>query len=153
MVDYSKFDKKVDLAALQNDIENAPKQEYENVPRGTYIVSIENMEISETKKGDKLRFTAEFAIKEGKYKGRKMWFHRVICGNTSANWTDAQAIKSIITWLGELGTETEPEFLNYQDFAECVLDIFQEVQNKVELEIYYDADKFDPVKINEVFDL
>ena len=54
--------------------------------------------------------------------------------------------------LDKLETETIPEFVNYADFADCVLDIFQEVQGKVEAEVEWAAKKFNPITIKEVFD-
>ena len=152
-IDFSKFDAAVDTAALQKDLNDAKVNEFEDVPDGKYIVSIEKMEIKLTKTGDKLMFAVQFKIKEGEYANRMIFFNRVISGNTSPKWTNAQAIKSVITWLSELETEVEPEFINYEDFADCVLDIFQEVQNTVELEVQYKGDAFNPVTINEVFDL
>lgn len=152
-IDFSKFDAAVDTAALQKDVNDAKANEFEDVPDGKYIVSIEKMEIKLTKKGDKLMFAAQFKIKEGEHKNRMIFFNRTISGSTSEKWTDAMAIKSIITWLDKLETEVEPEFINYEDFADCVLDIFQEVQGKIELEVDYKGDAFNPVTINEVFDL
>lgn len=152
-IDFSKFDNKVDLDALQKEVDEAKETDFEDVPDGTYIVGIEKMEIKETKAGDKLMFAAQFKIKEGEYKSRMIFFNRVISGNTSPKWTDAQAIKSVITWLDKLETDIEPEFINYEDFSDCVLDIFQEVQNAVEMEVAYKGNAFNPVTINEVFDL
>jgi len=152
-IDFSKFDAAVDTAALQKDVNEAKATEFEDVPDGKYIVSIEKMEIKLTKKGDKLMFAAQFKIKEGQHKNRMIFFNRTISGSTSEKWTDAMAIKSIITWLDKLETEVEPEFINYEDFADCVLDIFQEVQNTVELEVQYKGDAFNPVTINKIFDL
>lgn len=152
-IDFSVFDNKVDLDALQKEVDEAKDNEFEDVPDGTYIVGIEKMEIKLTKAGDKLMFAAQFKIKEGEYANRLVFFNRVISGNTSAKWTDAKAIKSVITWLEKLETEIVPEFINYEDFADCILDIFQEVQGTVELEVDYKGDAFNPVTIKEVFDL
>lgn len=92
-------------------------------------------------------------IKEGPHKGRLLFFNRVISGNkTSEKWNDGKAIKSVCTWLDKLETETVPEFYNYSDFADCILDIFQEVQGKVEAEVDWAAKDFNPITINEVFD-
>lgn len=152
-IDYSAFDNKIDLEGLQKEVEEAKETDFVDVPDDTYVVSIEKMEIKLTKAQDKLMFAAQFKIKEGEYANCMIFFNRVISGNTSPKWTDAQAIKSVITWLSKLKTEAEPEFINYGDFADCVLDIFQEVQNTVELEVDYRADNFNPVTIKEVFDL
>lgn len=156
-VDFSAFDAKMD-PNLQDDVKNA--KEFADVPNGDYIVSVDKMEVKKTKANDKLMFAVQMSIKENadgtksEQKGRKIFFNRVISGNrVSENWNDGRAIKSVITWLDKLNTEIVPEFINYSDFAEMVLDIFQEIQGKVELDVTYKADNFNPVTINEVFDL
>ena len=151
-VDFSKFDEAVNTEELQKEVEAA--QEFADVPDGEYIVSIEKMEIKLTKAGDKLMFAVQMKIKEGEQKGRMVFFNRVVGGNKNSDkWNDGKAIKSVITWLEKLETETMPEFINYADFAECILDIFQEVQGSIEVEVDYAAKKFNPVTINEVYDI
>lgn len=156
-VDFSAFDAKMD-PNLQEDVKNAKK--YEDVPNGDYIVSVDKMEVKTTKAGDKLMFAVQMSIKENSdgsksnQKGRKIFFNRVISGNrVSESWNDGKAIKSVITWLDKLETDLIPEFVNYSDFAELVLDIFQEIQGKVELDVTYKASDFNPVSINEVYDI
>lgn len=156
-VDFSAFDAKMD-PNLQEDVKNA--KEYEDVPNGDYIVSVDKMEVKTTKAGDKLMFAVQMSIKENSdgsksnQKGRKIFFNRVISGNrVSESWNDGKAIKSVITWLDKMGTDLIPEFVNYSDFAELVLDIFQEIQGKVELDVTYKASDFNPVSINEVYDI
>ena len=156
-VDFSAFDAKMD-PNLQNDVKNA--KEYEDVPNGDYIVSVDKMEVKTIKAGDKLMFAVQMSIKENSdgskssQKGRKIFFNRVISGNrVSESWNDGRAIKSVITWLDKLETDLIPEFVNYSDFAELVLDIFQEIQGKVELDVTYKASDFNPVSINEVYDI
>lgn len=153
-IDFSAFDNNVDTEQLAQDVANAPAQEFDEVPNGTYIVGFEAMEIKLTKAGDKLMFATQCKIKEGDQKGRMIFFNRVISGNKNTEkWNDGRAIKSVITWLEKLETETVPEFFNYQDFADCVLDIFQEVKDVVEAEVEYKADNFNPISIKEVFDV
>lgn len=156
-VDFSAFDAKMD-PNLQDDVKNA--KEYEDVPNGDYIVSVDKMEVKTTKAGDKLMFAVQMSIKENSdgsksnQKGRKIFFNRVISGNrVSESWNDGKAIKSVITWLNKLETDLIPEFVNYSDFAELVLDIFQEIQGKVELDVTYKASDFNPVSINEIYDI
>lgn len=151
-IDFSAFDNKVNLSELQKEVAEADASAFEDVPDGTYIVGFEKMEIKLTNAKDKLMFAVQCKIKEGEHKGRMIFFNRVISGNSSPKWTDGQAIKSVCTWLDKLETETVPEFINYEDFAGCVLDIFQEIQGKVEAEIEYVAKKFNPITIKEVFD-
>ena len=99
-VDFSAFDKKVDLDALQEEVKNADLSSFEDVPDGTYIVGFDKMEIKPTKAKDKLMFAVQCKIKEGPHKGRLLFFNRVISGNkTSEKWNDGKAIKSVCTWL------------------------------------------------------
>lgn len=153
-IDFSMFDNKVDLNELQDEVNNAPDNEFDEVPDGIYVVKIEKMEIKLTKAGDKLMFAVQCKIIEGEQENRNIFFNRVISGNkVSEKWNDGRAIKSVITWLQKLETNVVPEFINYEDFAGCVLDIFQEIQGKVELEVDYKASNFNPITIKEVYDI
>ena len=153
-VDFSAFDAAIDNDALQKEVANAKVNDYEDVPDGTYIVSIEKMELTMTKETNKPMFAVQCKIKEGQHKGRMIFFNRVVGGNRNSDkWNDGKAIKSVITWLEKLETETTPEFFNYTDFAECILDIFQEIQGIIEMEVDYAAKKFNPITIKEVFDI
>lgn len=156
-IDYSKFAANVDLDALQKDVENAKDTEFEDVPDGKYIVSIEAMEIKETKAGNKLMFAVTAKIKEGEFKNRLLFFNRVILGNSSPKWTDAQAIKSVITWVNKMVAEGEApvEFINYPDFEEQILDVFQSVKGKIEIEMDWKAKNFNPMSYtaDDVYDL
>lgn len=146
-VDFSKIDEAVDLKGLQQDMEDS-KNNFSDVPKGTYIVSIEKMEIGETK-DHRPMFKMQCKIKEGEYKNRNLFLNRVIYGTKN----DGSMIQSVLTMLDKLQTQTIPEFTGYNNFVTNVLDIFQEVQGKVELEIEYDADAFNSISIKEVFDI
>jgi hypothetical protein len=154
-VDFSKFDAAVDQAALQKEVQEAKDTEFADVPDGEYVVSIEKMEIKTTNAGDKLMFAVQAKIKEGEQKGRMIFFNRVITGNSSPKWTDGQAIKSVCSWVNELlSPDEEPvTFVNYADLADQVLDVFQSIQNSVEVRVDYAAKKFNPIHIKEVYDL
>jgi hypothetical protein len=165
-VDFSKFDEQVDLEGLQKEYQEAGDTEFADVPDGKYIVSIEKMEIKLTKTDEKPMFSVQCKIKEGvdkhgdsvetDQKNRMIFFNRKICGNkTSETWNNGKAIKSVCTWVNKLlGDDEEPvEFVNYSDFAEQILDVFQSIQNNIEVEVSYAAKAFNPISINEVFDL
>lgn len=154
-IDFSAFDGKIDLNALQKEVQEAPDNDFADVPDGEYIVSIEKMEIKLTKNNDKLMFAVQCKIKEGDQENRMIFFNRVISGNSSAKWTDGQAIKSVCTWVNKLLAEDEEpvSFINYQDFADQILDVFQSIQNEVEVAVDYKANAFNPITIKEVFEL
>lgn len=150
-IDFSAFDQKVDLQALQKEVAEA--KEFEDVPKGEYICSIEKMELVLTKTDNMPMFSVQMKIKEGDQKGRMIFWNRKVCGNKNTEkWNDGKAIKGVCTWLDKLETETVPEFVNYADFAECILDIFQEVHGNVEVQVSYDEKAFNPITILEVFD-
>lgn len=151
-VDFSAFDEKIDLNELQKEVQDTP--DFVDVPNGEYVIDIEKMEIKETKNGDKLMFAVQAKIKEGEYENRKIFFNRVITGNTSPNWTDAKAIKSVCSWINGLLPEDDPgvEFVNYSDFADQILDVFQSIQGYIEVLVDYKAGNFNPMKIKEVYD-
>lgn len=156
-VDFKQFDKLVDQKELKKQMEAAP--DYDDVPKGTYIAVIDKMEIKPTKAGDKLMFAVQLGITETvnapkKQDKRKIFFNRVICGNkTSEKWNDGVAIKGVISWVEKLLDEGDTiEFKNYSQFAEEILDIFQDICPGISVQISYDPDAFNPVTIEEVFD-
>lgn len=156
-VDFNKFDKMVNGDELKKQMDAA--QEFDDVPKGQYMAVIDKMEIKETKNKDKLMFAVQLGITETldapkKQDKRKIFFNRVICGNKSTErWNDGVAIKGVISWITKLLDEGDSiEFKNYSQFAEEVLDIYQDICPQVSLKINYDPDAFNPVEIVEVFD-
>lgn len=153
-MDFKDFDKKIDSEALAKEVKEAP--DFTDVPKGDYIVSLDKMELTGTKKDGRPMFAASFKIKEGDQKGRLLFFNRVIYGNKNTDkWNDGRAIKSVCTWINQLLTDDDDpvEFVNYSDFADQILDVFQMLKDSVEIDISYNADSFNPVTINEVMDL
>ena len=156
-MDFDKFDKMVDNKELKKQMDAAP--EYDDVPKGVYICDIDKMEIKTTKAGDKLMFAVQLGITETieapkKQDKRKLFFNRVICGNkTTERWNDGVAIKGVISWIENLLDEGDTiEFKNYSQFADEILDIYQDICPGIALKINYDPDAFNPVSIEEVFD-
>ena len=135
-VDFSAFDKKVDLDALQEEVKNADLSSFEDVPDGTYIVGFDKMEIKPTKAKDKLMFAVQCKIKEGPHKGRLLFFNRVISGNkTSEKWNDGKAIKSVCTWLGKLETEPYRNFTIILTLLIVFLTFFRKCRERLKLRL------------------
>lgn len=158
-VDFSKFDEAVNSDELKKEINEAPEQQFDEVPAGRYIIAIESMEVKPTKKGDKLMFSVGARIKETveaakKQDNRCIFFNRVISGNRSTEtWNDGRAIKGVLTWLSEI-VDHDVEFESYSKFAAEVESIFKdEVEDAIEIEIDYDPEAFNPISIVEVYDV
>ena len=156
MVDFKEFDEKVDLNAVQKEVEESDDSGFTDVPDGAYVVSIEKMELTVTKAEKKPMFAVQCKIVEGAQKGRMIFFNRVVGGNKNTDrWNDGKAIKSVITWINKLLTEEDDpvDFVNYSDFAEQILDVFQLVQGNIELDVEYKKDAFNPITIKEVYEV
>lgn len=156
-VDFNKFDQMINQKELKEQMEQAP--EYDDVPKGTYLVDIKALEVKPTKLGDKLMLSTQMQIVETidapkNQNKRYVFWNRVICGNkTTDKWNDGVAIKGVISWLEKLLDEGDTiEFKNYSQFAEEILDIFQEICPEISLKVKYDPDAFNPITIVEVFD-
>ena len=80
-------------------------------------VKIEKMELAATKDGRPM-FKVQCRILDGEFKKWCLFMNRVIYGTKN----DANMIASVLGWLDKLGSETIPEFKNYSQFAENVLD-------------------------------
>jgi hypothetical protein len=149
-MDFSKFDANINQADLQKQLEEAknnPQQTDREVPEDNYTVKIEKMELGATKDGRPM-FKVQCRILEGEFKKWCLFMNRVIYGTKN----DANMIASVIGWLEKLESSMEVEFKNYSQFADLVLDIFEEVADSVELDVHYDPDAFNSISILEVFD-
>ena len=149
-MDFSKFDNAINQADLQKQLEEAknnPQQTDREVPAGNYTVKIEKMELAATKDGRPM-FKVQCRILEGEFKKWCLFMNRVIYGTKN----DANMIASVIGWLEKLEPSVQVEFKNYSQFADLVLDIFEEVADAVELDVEYNPDAFNSISIKDVFD-
>jgi hypothetical protein len=149
-MDFSKWDNQVneDMAKAVEEAKNNPQQSNKEVPAGTYTVKIEKMEIGATKDGRPM-FKVQCRILEGEFKKWCLFMNRVIAGTKN----DANMIASVIGWLEKLEPCMAVEFKSYSQFADLVLDIFEEVADAIELEVDYDPEAFNSISIEEVFDV
>ena len=148
-MDFSKFDNVINEEQLKQ-IDEAKKNNNNNnteLPKGDYTVKIEKMELGATKDGRPM-FKVMCRVIEGKYKKCCLFMNRVVYGTTN----DTNMIASVLGWLAKLETEVKPEFKSYSQFAENILDIFEEVEGAVELDVLYDSKAFNSITIKEVFD-
>lgn len=162
IMDFSKFDNAVDTKAIEEAKANGAGQSFD-APAGNYVARIEKMELKATKDGRPMFSVMLRVVEAGEeateavtkylshFKAKKpcLFMNRVIYGTQN----DANMIASVLGWLDKLETEVKAEFKNYSQFADNVLDIFEEVADAIELDVSYDPDKFNSIEINEVFDL
>lgn len=158
-MDFSKFDKKVDMKKIEEQKKAAAENSFEDVPAGKYIAKIESMELGATK-DERPMFKVQMRLVDGsglvereflsKYKNKKpcVFMNRVIFGTKD----DGRMIQSVETWLTKIFPDDNPiVFSGYNDFAEQILDIAEDCDS-LEFEIDYDSSKFNSISILEVFD-
>lgn len=72
-MDFSKFDKEVDLDGLKNDLAEVEKNggsgERKEVPHGTYEVKVDKLELTESKTSGNPMVTCWFKVLSGEFKG------------------------------------------------------------------------------------
>ena len=174
-IDFAALDKKVNFgelsAAIKEAEENGGTGNYEELPKGEYIIRIENLEVGETKDGRPMlkvmgrvqeAVSADDAEKSNNadaikffdnYKGKKkpcVFMNRVLYGTKN----DGNMIASAVGWLNTLEPQdTTATFESYSQFNDCVLDIFEEIEGAVEYHVEYDPDAFNTISIVEAFDI
>ena len=152
-MDFSAFDKKVDVEGLKRDVQeaekNQPSGDYPEIPKGKYEVKFENIEMRATKKDGRPMLSVQARILEGEFKKKCLFMNRVLFGTKN----DGNMIASAKGWLKKLGTNIDIEFENYSQFAEVVMDVAEAVEDGFEYLIEYDPEAFNQITIKEVFEV
>ena len=149
-MDFSKFNKAVDLNALKHDIEEAEQNggsgDYKEVPAGTYEVKIEKMEIKESKKGDPM-LSVWFKVLTGEWENSRIFMNQVI--------TQGFQIHICNTFLRSLDTGLDVVFDDFEQYANLVMDVHEKIdEQQLEFALKYGkTDKgFSTFEITEVFE-
>lgn len=150
-IDWNKFDKKVDLEGLKNDVAQALENDdgdFKEVPHGSYEVKIEKLELTESKSSHNPMFSCWMKILEGDYKGSMIFMNQVI--------TQGFQIHIVNKFLRSLveGMDVSVEFISYADYANEILDISEKIDGKREYLVEYgERNGFNTFEIKEVFEV
>lgn len=157
-MDFSAFDKQVDMKSLQEQVAEAEKNggtgDYPEIPKGTYMVKLEKLELGATgpSKGSRPMVKAMFRITEGEFKKHCLFMNRTIFGTKN----DANAIASTVGFLKKLEPSEDVGpvvFQSYSQFADLLDDIMEDVDGELEYEVDYDPDAFNSISIKEVYEV
>lgn len=144
-MDFSKFDKQVDLEGLKKDIEDSASGDFKEVPLGNYEVAITKLELTESKKGDPM-VTCWFKILNGEYANSLIFMNQVI--------TQGFQIHIVDEFLRSLETDIDVKFESYSQYNELLLDIFEAVNGNLEFGLKYgDRKGFNTFEITDVFEV
>lgn len=153
-MDFSAFDKQIDVKQLQADAEEIKKNggtgDFPELPAGTYMIKLDKLELGETK-DHRPMMRGQFSITEGEYKKRKIFVNRVVFGTKN----DANMIANVLAFLESLAPSEDVGpmvFTGYAALADLIMDVAEDVAGLV-YEAEYDAEAFNPISIKEVFEL
>lgn len=152
-MDFSKFDEQVNLEQLKKDAEEIKKNggtgDYPEIEEGVYHGKVEKLEVGSTKDGRPM-LKCQFRITEDPHKKSCLFFNRVLYGTKN----DANMIASACGWLESLEPSEDigpVEFQSYNQFAELVLDIAEDIA-ELEYDVEYDPNEFNNISIIDVFE-
>lgn len=145
-IDFSKFDKQVDLEGLKKDIEDSANNDFKEVPHGKYEVAITKLELSESKKGDPMVKVWFKIVSDGEFKNSLIFMNQVI--------TKGFQIHIMDDFLRSLGTDIDVHFESYSQYNELLMDVFEAIEGNFEYALNYSDNKgFDKFEIEDIFEL
>lgn len=141
---WEKFDKEVD-EDMQKKIAEAENSEYAEVPLGDYEVKVDNMELKISKSGNPM-LSIWFRIVAGDFNNNLLFMNQVI--NQPFQIGLANKI------LRALDPNKEVEFESYTQYANLILDIFEDIDGKFEYALKYGEKKgFSTFEVLDVFEV
>jgi len=156
--DWEKFDQECDIESLQKDVEEVEKNggtgDFEPVPDGEYVVAVEKMELTQSKKGDPM-LTIWFKILEGDYENKRIFYNKVMQPqNERAFGLQVHQNNEMLRALWDCEKD-DVKFTGFKDYAELVLDIHEDIDGKFEYLIEKKTDEkgFEQFKIIEIYDV
>lgn len=146
---WEEFDKVIDVEGLKKDTQEAAENgggNFDIVPNGTYEVEVNQLELKKSKKGDPM-LSCWLKIADGEYKKSLIFYNQVLVkgfGMHAAN-----------EFLRSLDSGIKIEFINFKQYHEMLLDVFEAVNGKLSYQLEYgENDKgYNTFKIEDVFEL
>lgn len=148
-MNWNEYDKKVDVEALQKDIEAAAdgEGEYKDVPAGNYEVEVEKLELKMSKTNKPMVFIQFKIINNSKgYNGSRIFMNQVVQQGFGLHMAN--------TFLKSLKAG-DVEFKNYQQYDELLDSLLETIQSKkysYHLEYGQNDKGYNTYKIKEVFE-
>lgn len=167
MSKFDDFNKAINKDQLAKDMKEAKENEYKEVPKGTYTVKFEKMEVGECGENAKTPHAPLFKLqaritgkvdKEGDtvpsgYDKQCIFMNKVLyVAQETEKWNNGKAIQVVVSFLEGIQSETPIIFENYDQFADLVLDLAEECEN-LEFEVEYNPDAFNSISIKDVWEV
>lgn len=165
---FDDFNKKINMKELEDQMSAASDQNgngnYQTVEKGQYRVKLSKMEVG--KCSDKAKIPGAPLLKidfkilpseefGNKFKNYHIFMNKVLyTERNDETWNRGKLIKSVIGWLDSLEPSDDIgdiQFEDYDQFAELILDIAEDVSN-LQYDVTYDPDAFNAIQIDEVYE-
>ena len=150
---FSKWDKAIDTEGLAKDVEEAAKdggnRTYKEVPVGQYEVSVEQLELKASKKGDPMVSIWFKIVSDGEYKGSMIFMNQVITQGFQIHNCN-EILRAMVQ---EMDDAPEIAFETYSQYADLIMDIHEAVSGNFEFALNYGQNSkgFNTFEITEVF--
>lgn len=146
---FEKFNQAIDTKGLQDDIKAAAenKTDFAEVTPGNYEVSIKQMELKASKKGDPMLSIQFKILSAGQFKGQLLFYNQVL--------TTGVGIHNANQLLRSLESEVDVQFQDYVQYNDIINEVFAAVEDsKLEYALEYGENSkgFKTYKITDVFE-
>lgn len=153
---FDKWEQEFDYEGLQKDIDEAEKSSgsYKEVPHDTYEVSVERMELKESKKGDPM-VSIWFKIVAGEYKGCRIFYNQVIANQYGIKNNNDVLRSMKLRTIENLEASGMKLFQNHRQYNNLLMDCAEEIDaEKITFELKYGEGKngFHTYEITDVFE-
>lgn len=146
---WEKFDKAIDIEGLQKDVAEAAQcggGTYKEVPHGKYEVSIEKLELVESKSKKDPMVSCWMKIVSGDFKGNRIFMNQVL--------TKGFQIHIANEFLRSLDSGSDISFETYSQYGQVLMDVHEAIDGQLEYVVEYGEKKgFNTFEIVEVFDV
>lgn len=146
---FEKFNQAIDTKGLQDDIKAAAenKTDFAEVTPGNYEVSIKQMELKASKKGDPMLSIQFKILSAGQFKGQLLFYNQVL--------TTGVGIHNANQLLRSLESDVDVQFQDYVQYNDVISAVFAAVEDaKLEYALEYGENSkgFKTYKITDVFE-
>lgn len=150
---FDKWDNNIDTKGLAEDVKQAAidgeNRTYKEVEPDEYEVSVEQMEVKASSKGDPMVSIWFKIVSDGEYKGSMIFMNQVITQGFQVHIVN-ELLRAMIE---ECSDAPEIEFKTYKEYAELVMDVHEAISGNFEYALKYGQNKkgFNTFEITEVF--
>lgn len=153
---FEKWDKEFNAKELEEQAKEASKNEFQEVPTGTYVVELSKMELgtsgSQSKVPGSPMLKVDLKIVEGAYKNQHL-FQNFVLIDTKGDGKN-YGLHLAKKFLVSLDSEEEVVLENFKQFNDLIMDIAEAVEEfGLQYEIKYTVKNgFGSVEVKEVFE-